>query len=153
MLGAEPTIRSNVFARIPSLANSVQRIVQTDPELLGLSGEDGDSGGVAIPPALDVSQLVDSNLNILDNFDDKSFVPGDGFDFSLVQNPGDDYQHHADGSSSYLSDNTNGFNASSNTSVEEGFYGGSKDQRYQQTAMPSQSLSLPLADPFATAYY
>ena len=155
--GLQPEIRSHVLARIPSVAESVQRIFQTDPEYSEMcKGEGHDKSSFVMPPGLDPSQLFDS-FTFLDGFDSATFAQSDGFDWNLLNNDepnlGQIYQPGSDYSSSYVSDDLNGTSQSSNTSVEDYYNGTNKVQGMQQTlALPQQS-TLPHDNPYAQGYF
>lgn len=162
--GLRPQIRSNVLAQIPSVASSVQRIFQVDPELSRFSTTDGETSNIDIPPGFEPEQLFDQDsflgsFDVLNSFDTTNFVQSDGFDFGLLsnhqQNQGQLYQPCMDSSSSYLSDDWNGTTQSSNTSVEENFSGeSSKNQEQQSTMAVPQQTAFPMPnDPYAQSFY
>lgn len=154
--GLQPMIRNNVLARIPSVADSVQRIVQSDPEYSGMVTPEGESSSLAIPSDLDPTQLFEPR-SFLESFDPTNLVPGDAFDFGFLHNQdqieGQAYQPYTDYSSSYMSDDLNGASQSSHTSVEEHHNDSAKNQGGQPTVVMPQQLSMPPSDPYTQPYY
>jgi hypothetical protein len=155
--GFRPQVRNNVLARIPSIASSVQRIVQSDPEFSGFSTTGGKTN-YDIPPSLDPSQIFEQE-SFLQSFDAANITQSEAFDFDFLgiqdQDQGQAYQPYPDYSSSYLSDDLNGTTQSSDTSVEEDLGNGAGKSQIQQPSMVlPQQLDFPAADnPYSQPFF
>jgi hypothetical protein len=153
--GLQPHIRTSVLARLPSLASSIQRVVQSSPEYSGLATTPGEPTPFSIPPGFDPTQVFETS-GFLESIDEYDFGATEPFDFGFFHNqdlgqplgqPQDD-QACQDYPSSYPSDDFSGTAASSNTSFED-HYGNKSAHVDPHAVMPSGDVQDVYCQPYS----